>query len=314
MEYEQRRAHAVAKMLEHLQAIRRGDLDGQAIDMEFSEQDGLLCVTRLLNHQPASDFVTDGELGRKLETRVGDSKPRRLTTLTPGNLGTLCWEAMGGDSSPPSSGPDELIVDAKAFSIAPRHLDTALGRSEQPHFSTAGFSGIVTAVGCNYTKEFQANDRVCGAMSAGFVTSGRVKAAAVRKTSLSLASAAAISDFLPTVSYALSSVARIQRGEAVLICVASPVLRDMAVQYVKYLGAEALVLSENNTAESIPSLGFADVIQTRTGGKGIDAIVWCGPYGTARQRRELGSCMAFGGRIVEVSQCCSGAFHNWSAS
>lgn len=291
--YEMRRVDAVVKMLKHLQTITAISTEaGSSLDSEFSEEEGALCVTRLLAHEHASKFVS-GDTERQLERRSemhDDSSLgiKRLTMATAGQLGTLCWEAIEGSSTPSLlPGPEELAIEARAFGVTPGDLRTAL--VDGGHRSWLGaFSGVVTAIGSSLHGQFHLGDHVLGYLPVGFTTRAVVNAAAVRKTLLPFEEAAAIPGLYTSIAYALTSVAKVRAGELVVVSIESGLIKDFAVQYAKYLGARVFIFDDS---------------ETLTDEQGIDIILWHQYAGNSAgpRCRDLRSRLRSGGRIIDIS-------------
>jgi SAM-dependent methyltransferase len=214
--YESRRAAVAVAMVQHVQSMTQGRRSGNE-ETEFFEKDGVLCVTRLLNHDRASLYASEVVLESQPQLRQFSNAQqlKELHVQASGNVGSICWVDRGLRMPSPES--DELVIEAKAFGINSMDLSIALGRFGSASDMSGAFSGIVRAVGTGCQDRFQLGDVVCGWTAAGFSSHPVLMASAVRKTSLPFPTAAAIPLAYPTITYSLLHLARLQKGESILI-------------------------------------------------------------------------------------------------
>ncbi|PTL78225.1 type I polyketide synthase [Vitiosangium sp. GDMCC 1.1324] len=147
-------------------------------------------------------------------------------------------------------------------------------------------SGRVVAVGEGVT-DLAVGDAVVAfapsAMASHVVTDARF--AVRRPERLSAAEASSIPSVFMTAWYALSHLARLQKGERILIHSAAGGLGLAAVQIAQFLGAEVLATAGTpEKRELLRSLGikhvmdsrtlaFADEVMRVTGGEGVDVVL-----------------------------------------
>lgn len=307
--YESRRVAVVVAMVRHVQSMTQGRRSGNE-DMEFFEKDGILCVTRLLNHDRASLYASEVvvESQPQLSPFSNAQQLKELDVQAPGNVGSICWVDRG--LRMPSPEPDELVIEAKAFGINSMDLSIALGRFGSASDMSGAFSGIVRAVGTGCQDRFQLGDVVCGWTAAGFASHPVSMASAVRKTSLPFPTAAAIPLAYPTITYSLLHLARLQRGESILIRNATGPLGEIAIQLARHLGANILLAFDSSLHGEITNQKFSipgntilsgDVVgavNALTSGRGVDVLL---NLTASDDMPGISACMAPFGRVLDLS-------------
>lgn len=304
--YENRRAAVAVAMVQHVQSMAQGRRSGEE-DTEFFEKNGILCVTRLLNHDRASLYASEVvvETQPQLDQFSNAKHPKELDVQAPGNLGSICWVDRG--LRIPSPKPNELVIEAKAFGINSMDLSIALGHFGSASDMSGAFSGIVCAVGTGCQDQFQLGDAVCGWTAAGFTSHPVPKASAVRKTALPFTTAAAVSVAYPTITYSLLHLARLQKGESILIRNATGPMGEIAIQLAQHLGANILLAFDSSLHGEIAGQKFGipgnrivsgDVVRTvnaLTSGRGVDVLV------NFTAGEDVFACMAPFGRVLDLS-------------
>jgi NADPH:quinone reductase-like Zn-dependent oxidoreductase/NAD(P)-dependent dehydrogenase (short-subunit alcohol dehydrogenase family)/SAM-dependent methyltransferase len=307
-EYQSRRAAVAVAMVQHVQEMTQGRRTGDE-DMEFFEENGILCVTRLLNHGRASRYASEVVVANlpKL-SQFANGKQVKLDVQAPGNIGSICWVDRG--LGIPSPELDELVIEAKAFGINSMDLSIALGRFGSALGMSGAFSGIVRAVGTGCKDQFQVGDTVCGWTAAGFASYPVPKALAVRKTSLPLPTAAAVPLAYPCITYSLLHLARLQKGESIVIRNTRGPLGEIAIQLAQQLGANIFLAYDSSfqkdnanqkfgiPANKILSGDIVGAIAALTSGRGVDVLL---NLVTGDDVDDIYACMAPFGRVVDVS-------------
>jgi len=307
--YESRKAAVAVAMVQHVQSMTQGRRSGSE-DTEFFEKDGILCVTRLLSHDRASLYASEVVVESQSQlSQFGNAQGlKELDVQAPGNVGSICWVDRGLGMPSPES--DELVIEAKAFGINSMDLSIALGRFGSASGMSGTFSGIVRAVGTGCQDQFQLGDVVCGWTAAGFASHPVPKASAVRKTSLPFATAAAIPVAYPTITYSLLHLARLQKGESILIHNATGPLGEIAIQLAQHLGANILLTFDSSLHGEITGQKFGipgnrilsgDIIgavNALTSGRGVDVLV---NLTAGDDVLGISACMAPFGRVLDLS-------------
>ena len=251
--------------------------------------------------------------GRKTSSSVlmefPDAESFRLDISRPGNLDNLMLR--GGSRSAPQRGEVEIRVNAAGLNF--RDVMNAAGvYPGGPIPFGAECAGTITAVG-EGVQEFKPGDEVIAIASGSFgafVTAG-VRAVIPKPAGLSFGQAATIPIAFLTAYYSLHQLARISKGERVLIHAAAGGVGLAAVQLAQQAGAEIFATAGSPEKRAylksmrVPhildsrSLAFADEIMKKTGGYGVDVVLNSlpGEYIT----RSL-SILAAYGRFVEIGK------------
>ena len=216
---------------------------------------------------------------------VGD-RPFRAEIDTPGLLDSLVLREFR--PSPP--GPGEVQIRVAAAGLNFVDLLTAMGAYPAMNNERVELggecSGVVIAVG-EGVDTFQTGDEVI-AMRLGSLASVVNAPACLtwrKPECLSFVDAAAIPVAFGTAYYALENVARLTRGESVLIHLGSGGVGLSAIQIAKRAGARVFAtagspekrrLLESLGVEAVMdsrSLDFADEVMARTNGRGVDVVL-----------------------------------------
>ncbi|MGE0783503.1 sulfolipid-1 biosynthesis phthioceranic/hydroxyphthioceranic acid synthase [Mycolicibacterium sp.] len=251
------------------------------------------------------------------ERRTTEADPEhdglRLQIRTPGDLETL--ELVSFDRVPPPEGHVEVAVSASSINFA----DVLVAFSRYPAFDGrlpalgTDFTGVVTAVGPGVT-DLAVGDRVGGVCADGcwatFLTCD-ARHAVPLPDGLTDGQAAAVTTAHATAWYGLHELARIRRGDKVLIHSGTGGVGQAAIAIARAAGADIYATAGSpERRERLRNMGvahvydsrsteFADQIRCDTDGYGVD-IVLNSVSGPA-QRAGL-QLLAFGGRFVEIGK------------
>lgn len=297
-------------------------------DMEYAEHSGALAVPRIVP-DPATSLFVHREASSSSSSspsstttpylqpfpQPGDHRRLRLAIDTPGALDSLYFT----DSSSPPLADDEIELHIHATGINFKDIVIAMGQLPNPS-PTASLgieaSGVVTRVG-SAVSTLAVGDRVAAMPDGAYGTHTRCKASsAVRiPAEMSFEAAASIPIVFCTAYHALVDLARLQRGERVLIHAAAGGVGQACVQLARMLGAEvyATVGSSEKKALLVEAYGvpasrvfysrdtaFGDAVRAATpGGEGVDVVVnsLAGEF-----LRESWACLAPFGRFVEIGK------------
>ncbi|MFX1671559.1 SDR family NAD(P)-dependent oxidoreductase [Paraburkholderia sp. A2WS-5] len=220
----------------------------------------------------------------------GGEQPAMLAFDTPGSLRNLEWFALPERVLE----NDEVEIEPVATGLNFRDVMYAMGllSDEAVEMGFAGatvgmeLSGRVARVGADVTS-FKAGDAVLGFAPASFATRVVTRAGAIthKPASMTFEEAATIPTTFFTAWYALVELARLRRGERVLVHGAAGGVGIAAIQLARHLGAEVFatagsrekrefvrLLGANRVFDS-RSLAFADQIREATGGSGVDVVL-----------------------------------------
>jgi polyketide synthase 5 len=260
-----------------------------------------LCPTPLRPEERRTSIVNHEHDGMRLQIR------------TPGDLESI--ELAAYDRIPPGSGQIEVAVTASSVNFA--DVLVAFGRypSFEGHLPQPGtdFAGVVSAVGPGVTAH-QVGDHVGGISANGcwgtFITCD-ARLAVTLPRALAVQQAAAVTTAHATAWYGLHDLARIERGDRVLIHSATGGVGQAAIAIARAAGAEIFATAGNEQRRDLlrdmgiehvydsRSIAFAEQIRRDTNGYGVDIVL--NSLTGAAQRAGL-ELLALGGRFVEIGK------------
>jgi NADPH:quinone reductase-like Zn-dependent oxidoreductase len=179
------------------------------------------------------------------ETRLFQDNERglKLVVETPGLLSSLCFAHDESQSLP--LGEDEIQLEAKAFGVNFRDVFIALGQMPHQTPMSGEVAGIVTAIGSGKFVQdtYKIGDRVTGILGQAYSSNTRINGLAchVLPDSIGFAEGVSLPAAYLTSYYCLVEIARLERGQRVLIHAASGGLGQSAIQLAQYIGAEVFV-------------------------------------------------------------------------
>ncbi|KAK4212160.1 hypothetical protein QBC37DRAFT_288666 [Rhypophila decipiens] len=281
-------------------------------EREFVVQNDLLMTARVYE-ETRLDYKVRSRVYPQLKSQPWQPGPGvKLSIATPGFLDTA--EFIQDSVCKQELGSDQVEMEAKAWGLSFRDVFVALGRLEG---TDLGYdcAGIVTRVGsaCDTLKP---GDRVCGSSLGCMRTYPRTLAKTVTKIPDSMTFEAAASFISPgiTAYYSLIHIARLRKGEKILIHSASGSTGQMAIWFAKMVGAEIfatvgfqdkkdLLIREFGIAEDhifySRNSSFAQGVMRMTNGHGVDVVLNSLSGDGLRRSWE---CMAPYGRFVEIGK------------
>jgi polyketide synthase 5 len=237
----------------------------------------------------------------------------RLQIRTPGDLESM--ELVAFERVSPGPGQIEVAVTASSINFA--DVLIAFGRyptfeGNLPQLGT-DFAGVVTAIGPG-VKDHKVGDHVGGLSGNGcwstFVTCD-ANLAVKLPPGLTDAQAAATTTAHATAWYGLHDLARIRRGDKVLIHSATGGVGQAAIAIARAVGAEIFATAGSEKRRQMlrdmgidrvydsRSIAFADAIRRDTDGYGVDIVLNSVTGAAQRAGLEL---LALGGRFVEIGK------------
>lgn len=232
-----------------LQLSSGGDeVSADEVNREFAWQGGLMWVSRIVPDAGLQDYaeaVAIPEDQDLQEVTLGSQGPIRAAFGQPGILTSLYFRPYTELWQPLPK--DAIEVKVEAVGLNWKDLGLCSGRFDQNNLSNE-YVGTVSQKGSAVT-QFQVGDRVYGLGKGHFGNYTRVPAALAQKLQPSADSveAATMPLVYMTAVYAFEYVARLRKGQKVLIQSASGGLGLAAVQLAKSKGAE--VFATVGTAE-----------------------------------------------------------------
>ncbi|KAJ5692411.1 reducing type I polyketide synthase [Penicillium macrosclerotiorum] len=281
-------------------------------EWEYIEIDGLLNIPRIVESRPLGQDIHVRSLPEQSSIHeVGEIPPVKLIIGSPGLLDTL--QFVEDDIYHKPLDADDVEIRVHAIGVNFKDCLIALG---QVPGDTLGLecAGVVTRVGSN--SELKAGDRVVMATPGSFKTHARGKAGTTCRIppEMSFAEAATIPAQFGTAWEVLHELAKIRKGETVLIHAAAGGTGQAAVQIAQHLGATvfATVGSKKKKDLLVQEYGipeerifysrdtsFAQGIMRATGGRGVDVVL---NSLAGDSLRASWACIANYGRFVEIGK------------
>jgi acyl transferase domain-containing protein/NADPH:quinone reductase-like Zn-dependent oxidoreductase/thioesterase domain-containing protein/acyl carrier protein len=257
----------------------------------------------------AEDIVRHSARAQSLPPREG---PFRIRLTKTGSFDSLHWESIRRSS--PAPGQVELEVHAAGlnFSDVLKVLGLYPGITDPVVPLGIECSGVVTAVG-EGVERLRIGDEVFGVAPFSFASHAiSAEYALVHKPAgISHTEAATIPITFLTAYYALVWLARLQKGERVLIHAGAGGVGIAAIQIAQHIGAEIFATAgSERKREFLRSLGvhhvldsrslrFADEIRRITGHEGVDVVLNSLPG--EMMTASLGILRAYG-RFLEIGK------------
>lgn len=279
--------------------------------------DGVLQTNRLVAAKPVNDFIAQRTTVLAPQPQALGADPSRslmLSTSAPGRLDRLHFVDWPAYAEPLPA--DQIEVEIKATGLNFRDVMVAMGEVAAATFGHEG-AGIVTKVGAGVT-DVRVGDRmlVLSALHGTFQTHTRIprEIAARIPHSMTFDEAAGIPVIFSTAYYCLCDVARLRKGETVLIHAAAGGVGQAAIQIAKNIGAtvfatvssaekKRLLVEDYGIPEthifSSRDLSFAAGVMRMTDGRGVDVVL---NSLAGEALRASFNCIATFGRFIEIGK------------
>jgi acyl transferase domain-containing protein/NADPH:quinone reductase-like Zn-dependent oxidoreductase len=292
-----------------------GSVEQIDLDAEYAVRDGLIMIPRVVEDSALTTFVASATVNPvpEMQPFLQDGRSLRAEIKTPGFLDSLQFiddERMSGPL------PDDHVeIEVKAIGMNFRDVMSASGQID-PYPLGCECSGVVTAIG-KAVNGLSAGDQVIANVIGGCVCN-RVRTAAVGVEHVPKDMPFEIAASLPivyfTAYYAVMKVARLSKGETVLIHAASGGLGQAIINLCQLVGAEIyatvgtiekkkLLMDRFGIAEdhifSSRDGTFAKGIMRMTGGGGVDVIM---NSVSGDALRLTWNCIAPFGRFIELGK------------
>jgi acyl transferase domain-containing protein/NADPH:quinone reductase-like Zn-dependent oxidoreductase/NADP-dependent 3-hydroxy acid dehydrogenase YdfG/acyl carrier protein len=294
---------------------------GEGMEFELIERDGVIQVPRLVEDTRASEKLQSEGGPRASKTtpslqRLDEVSSSRLFVGTPGLLDSLHFAPDERTADHLESG--QVEVEVKAAGINFKDVMMAMGQIQVDDLGCE-CSGVVSAVAGDIASDphgLRVGDRVMCLSSGSFCTRLRLDARLAERIpdSMSFKTAAALPITHVTAYHSLHNIARLGRGETILIHAATGGLGQAFVEMSQLAGAEVFVtvgsaekkkfimdrfgLAEERILYS-RDMSFASDVMRLTGGRGVDVIV---NSLAGEALRQSWTCIAPYGRFVELGQ------------
>lgn len=292
------------------------------IEHEFVERGGALQVSRVVPDERLSKLLSsaaqdsDGKATADDEEPTPqplrqDGRPLKMELAKTGDLDSFMFRD-DDDYSPPL-GSDQVEIEVKAVGLDPYDMAISVGQIWDTQLGVE-YSGVVTRVGSEVSN-VAVGDRVAafGIEPNWYKTCLRSSSAAVHKLpdGMTFEEGTNIMRSYGAVKYGLVNVARLEKGESVLIHDATTALGKAAVNIAQHIGAEIYVtVAGEADRDDLVALGgilpdhvlgftgFSQALKHATGYRGVDVVINSSMTGEAL--RQSWHCLAPFGRFVEL--------------
>lgn len=298
--------------LEHGADLTGRILGANSKDNEFREKNGALMVSRI-----SKDKTENADVNHHLKDWTGvmplkeHDGPLRLTVGQPGILDTLQFIPDDRWVGKPL-GEREVEIEVKASGVNFRDVMSSMGILNDSWLGLEA-AGVITAVGSKVTR-VKVGDRVAGCGTGAHTTNLRTTEVACAKIpdTMSFEEAAAMSVVHTTAYHALVNLAKLRKGQSVLIHAAAGGVGQAAIQLANHLGITvyATVGSPEKRKLIIEKYGvnpqnifnsrdasFVHGVKRMTNGKGVDCIL---NSLSGELLRQSWYCLATFGTFVEI--------------
>ncbi|EED13647.1 polyketide synthase, putative [Talaromyces stipitatus ATCC 10500] len=305
-----RTAELIVQKLNELQTSKPSDV----VDLECMLQAGVFYVERLLPEKTFNEQfrLRHGPQDHVQERHLDTQGPIMARYRQPGVLSSLYFSSDQDFDKPLDNDWIEIKTDAIGLNM--KDLAVATARFDLDKLSTEG-AGVVTALGPKVTS-VKLGDRVFGIIPGNMGNRLRSPASLVSKIPDGMSSdgAASMPVVYLTSIYALKHLARLERGESVLIQSATGGLGMAAIQIAQSLGAEiyATVGTDDKVRVLVEEFGIPahrifnsrrlssiDKVMKATSQRGIDVIL---SSAGGDSMHEMWRCIAPLGRFIDVGR------------
>ena len=299
-----------------LQQSFKDSIDEAGIECEYAVKDSMLRVVRLIPDKVQSRLCSDVEYDPtpELQPFLQENRPLVWETSRSGLLSDLHFTDKLDLAGDVPSGFVE--VEAKAFGMNFRDVLVALGQLDET-FLAHECGGIITRMGPETDGSgLQVGDRVCSFSTGRYASTARAHWTSVVKIpdDMSYEWAATIPVAYATAYHSLFHIARLQKGESVLVHAAAGGFGQASVVLAQYAGAEVFATCSSETKRdllaeqyNIPldhilssrDASFAPAIMALTNNKGFDVVL---NSLSGALLKVTWDCIARFGRFIEVGK------------
>lgn len=280
-----------AKHIYQIMSMRLAPNATKASELDYREQDGVLHIGRVAESEELNDALFEQTQAPPKLRPFKQCLPLTCTIANPGSVESkamLFVEDTGAIERP--LGDEEVEIEVKAVGVNFRDIFVLLGRLPDGDSIGTECSGIVTRVGAAGTSDLKPGDRVCAVLPDCFRTLVRCHYQFVSKVpdTLSFAAGAAIPLGGVTAYHSLVQIARLRKGETVLIHSGAGGTGQMAIKVAQSLGAKIFAtVGSDDKRDLLERLygvpkehifysrdtSFQRHVMRLTGGRGVDVVV-----------------------------------------
>ncbi|KAH8200137.1 hypothetical protein TruAng_005708 [Truncatella angustata] len=301
-----------AGCVQQITQVFRSAFETASPDSEYIIRNGKALTGRLIQEVDLNKDLNSSISPQILTEAWLPGPPLKFDVGTRGSLETLRFIEDPDHFIP--LGPTDIEIENIAWALGFRDIFGALGRLDENEFGT-DCAGVVKRVGSQCT-QLQPGDRVCTSTFGCMRTYVRCDEADAIKIadSLSMEEACGVINPGMTAWHSLVNVARLQKGEKILIHSASGATGQVAIQIAKKIGAEVfatvgydykkqLLIDEYGIpADHIfysRDLSFVEGIMRVSEGYGVDVVL---NSLVGEGLRASWECVAPYGRFIEIGK------------
>lgn len=296
----------------HLGPAKGGAAD---LELEYAIRDGLVHIPRVFEDKAENSLLADRSHSTEDTAFFNADRKIRLGVRTPGLLDSLVF--VDDDTVMGPLGPDQVQIRPAAFGLNFRDVMVGMGQLDE---SRMGFecSGIITAIGpeAAAARGLEVGDRVYAFLRGYFANNIRVHHTSVARVpeGMDMETAASIPLVFITAYHALYNMARLKKGETILIHSGTGGVGQAAIMLAQLAKAEVFVtVGTKEKREFVRSRygipddrvfnsrdpSFSEEIMKATRGRGVDVVLnsLAGPLLAATW-----SCIAPFGRFIEIGK------------
>ncbi|KAF5020203.1 hypothetical protein F66182_7768 [Fusarium sp. NRRL 66182] len=297
--------------------------DGLAsTEHEYAIHDGKLLIPRVMPDDRLSTHIDSrinpqrnmsGESSLLPCPYLDSNRYIKFDIRVPGLLKTIRFVDNEELLSP--LGADEVQIEARAYGVNFKDVLISLGQMPPATQMTGEIAGVITAIGSN-VESCKTGDRVTALFVTQLGNQVRVKSSNVVAIpdSVGFTDAASIPLIFVTAWYCLNQVARIEKGQSVLIHAGSGGVGQAAIQLSQLVGAEVFTtvgsIAKKNLIQERYGLDDSHVFSSRSGafkkqildatqGKGVDVIL---NSLSGQLLRDSWDCLAPFGTFCEIGK------------
>lgn len=287
----------------------------RSTEVELVYQDGQLHISRALPDVDLSRYIEAGKPKTDLGPFHRPGHSLKLHVEKAGLLDSLVF--VDDDAAEEPIEPDQIEIETRAHGINFKDVYIALGQMKPTERMAGESAGIVTKVGSNFTSKFEVGDRVAGmCANSPFASRPRVLGNCAHRLpdSMPFTVGASIPIIYLTAWLSLVKIAKLRKGQTVLIHAASGGVGQAAIMIAQHFGAEifATVGSTSKSQLLVERYGipqshifssrmrtFKKGVLRLTKGKGVDVVLNSLP---GEILHDTWACIAACGTFVEIGK------------
>ena len=285
-------------------------------ELDYVHKGGRMLIPRLI---PEYDIGLKIEAATQKTTTSTElfhqpDRPLKLLVQSPGSLDSLIFDDCEGLREPLAH--DELEIHVKACGINFKDVFIALGRMKGNDSMAGECVGDVLSVGASLCSSYKVGDKVCAWNATPYASRVRVAGTDVcpLPDSIPYNVGASIPAVFATAYYCIIEVAKLQKGQTILIHAASGGVGQAALMISQWLCAKVFVTVGSAAKRDLVvakykvptahifssrALNFKKGIMRLTGGKGVDVIL---NSSSGEALQDSWECVASFGTFVEIGK------------